>query len=170
MTSPEPHTPWPKAVAMGVIGAVIVSLVVLAFLWPSMTSKPKDLPVDVVASEQVFEQFTSQAGHAAEAQGQDLPFEFNRVGTRDEAVDAIEARDVYGAFVLPSAPGGKMEVLTAKAANTQVATMLSSTADGMVAAQAAQLPAGAPADQRIAALQAAAAGGRGHRYRLALRG
>lgn len=158
MTTPEPHTPWPKAVAMGVIGAVIVSLVVLAFLWPSMTSKPKDLPVDVVASEQAFEQFTAQAGMAAEAQGQDLPFEFNRVDSRDEAVDGIEARDAYGAFVLPTAPGATMEVLTAKAANTQVATMLTSTADSMVAAQAAQLPADAPADQRIAALQAASAG------------
>lgn len=158
MSAPAPHTPWPKAVVIGLVGSAIVSLIVLAFLWPSMTSEPKDLPVDVVASEQAYTEFTEHAGQAAQAQGTALPFEFHRVDTRDEAVDSIETREAYGAFVLPDAPGAALEVLTAKAANTQVATMLTSTADGMIGAQAAQVPADAPAEQRMAALEAAASG------------
>lgn len=158
MSAPTPVTPWPKAIVIGIIGSAIVSLIVLAFLWPSMTSEPKDISVDVVASEQAYSEFTERAGQAAQAQGSGLPFEFHRVDSREAAVDSIKTREAYGAYVLPDAPGATIEVLTAKAANPQVATMLTSTADAMVGAQASQVPTEAPVEQRIAALEAASAG------------
>lgn len=154
---PQP-SPWPRALLTGVLGAVIVSLVVLAFLWPSFASEPKNLPVQVVASEQEYEQFTAQTEKASAAQGTALPFSFVRADSRDAAVDAITHRDAYGAFVLPSGPDGQMEVLTAKAANTQVATIITSAAQNMAKGQAAQIPADAPAEQRTAAMDKALEG------------
>lgn len=156
-TEPQP-SPWPRALLMGAVGAVIISLVVLAFLWPSMTAKPKDLPVRIVASEQAYAQFTAQTEKAAEAQGSSLPFTFERSDSREDAVDAIEHRDAFGAFVLPAGPDAQMEVLTAKAANTQVATIITSAAQNMAKAQATQIPADAPAEQKAAAYEKAAAG------------
>ncbi|WP_333619471.1 ABC transporter permease, partial [Dietzia sp.] len=154
---PQP-SPWPRALLTGVLGAVIVSLVVLAFLWPSFASEPKNLPVQVVASEQEYEQFTAQTEKASAARGTALPFSFVRADSRDAAVDAITHRDAYGAFVLPSGPDGQMEVLTAKAANTQVAPIITSAAQNMAKGQAAQIPADAPAEQRTAAMDKALEG------------
>ena len=38
------HTPIPKVIGLSVGLALIVSIVLLAFSWPSVTADPKDLP------------------------------------------------------------------------------------------------------------------------------
>lgn len=110
-------------------------MVLLAFLWPTYESKAKDVTVDLVASQSDFEDFTQAVGDAAEKNGQDLPFEFTRVGDRSDAVTHIKEREAYGAFVLPASEDDKLEVLTASAANTSVSTMLGQTGRSIVAAQ-----------------------------------
>src|SRR5947199_92804 len=52
MSSPSvrparPHTTWPVALGLGLVASVIVTLVVLAFLWPTKTADPHDLPVGI---------------------------------------------------------------------------------------------------------------------------
>jgi hypothetical protein len=74
------------AVGFGVLAGLIVSIVILAFLWPVATSQARELPVGVVGGP------LPQSG--------DLPFEITSYGSRAEAVRAIKERKIYGAFVL----------------------------------------------------------------------
>jgi hypothetical protein len=91
MSAAARRTRPPVAVGLGLIAGLVVSLVVLAFLWPVATSEAHDLPVGVVGGE---------LPAAA-----DLPVETTSYDSRDDAVRAIEEREVYGALVLdPSAP------------------------------------------------------------------
>jgi hypothetical protein len=113
----------------------VITVVLLAFLWPTYESKAKGITVDVVASQSDYEDFTQAVSDAAEKNGQDLPFEFSRVDERSDAVSNIKEREAYGAFVLPASKDDKLEVLTASAANTSVSTMLGQTGRSIVAAQ-----------------------------------
>lgn len=131
LDEPTP-SPWGKSVIMGLVAVGIVTLVLLAFLWPTATSEAKNLPVQVVASQEAYDQFIERTDAAAAEQGADLPFEFTRVDSRDDAIQAIKEREAYGAYVLPAAAGEKLEVLTATAANASVATMLTRIGDSMV--------------------------------------
>lgn len=129
------RSPWPRAIIAALAAAAIVTVVLLAFLWPTKTSSTKDLPVQVVASQEAYDQFTQRASDAAAAHGTDLPFTFSRADTRADAVQAIERRESYGAYVLLAAPGDGLEVLTAPAASPAVKTMLVQSADAMLTAQ-----------------------------------
>jgi hypothetical protein len=133
-TKPAP-TPWGKAVGLGLIASAVITVVLLAFLWPTYESNAKGITVDVVASQSDYEDFTQAVSDAAEKNGQDLPFEFSRVDDRSDAVSNIKEREAYGAFVLPASKDDKLEVLTASAANTSVSTMLGQTGRSIVAAQ-----------------------------------
>jgi hypothetical protein len=132
-------TPWSRVVAVPVALAVAVSVIVLAFLWPALTSEPKNLPIAVAGPAALVEQVTGTIEENA-----DGAFEITTVDDRDAAVDAIEHREVYGAIVLGQSP----EVLTASAASPVAAQAL--------AAVAAQLQGQL---QQAAAAQAAAPGG-----------
>ncbi|QIK62102.1 hypothetical protein G7068_01955 [Leucobacter viscericola] len=113
--SPDPRTRWGKGVLFGLGGSLIVSLIVLAFLWPVATSSPRDLPLVIAGpSEQ-----TAAVEQALDTQSDGL-FAFTEAKDRAEAVSAIEKREAYGAIVL----GQKPEVLVASAANSAVAQQL----------------------------------------------
>ncbi|GAB3941418.1 ABC transporter permease [Corynebacterium tapiri] len=131
-------TSWLKTTLTALIPVAIVSLVVLAFLWPAYTAEPHGIDVDVVASEQSFAAFEEQAEQAAQAQGQEMPFELHRVDTREEAIDNIKHRDAYGAFVLPTEPGASLEALTAPAGDAAITGMITDTAQGMEKARIGQ--------------------------------
>lgn len=131
-TSQE-KTSWPKALLISLAATAAVTLALLAFAWPSYTSTPKDLPVDMVASEPAYTAMTD----AMSQQATESPFEFSRVDTREEAQEKIEKRESYGAFILPASPGEKLEVLTSPAANNSVATMLSTAGTTMQKQQVA---------------------------------
>lgn len=131
-------TPWSRVVAIAVALPVVVSVIVLAFLWPSITSEVKDLPLAASGPAGQLEQLT--AGIEQHAPG---TFDITPVDDRDAAVDAIEHRDAYGAIVL----GQRPEVLTASAASPVAAQALAGIAQQLQS----QL-------QQAAAAQAAAEG------------
>lgn len=134
----RPHTRWSLSVGVGVVGAVLVALVVLAFLWPAKTATAQHVPIGVTGPE-------ASVASLETALEQRAPGVFDVVGAddRDAAVAQIQRRETYGAIVL-AAPPQSPEVLTAPAASTAVAQQL----NGLAAQLQAQL-----------AQQVAAAGG-----------
>lgn len=138
--NPEPHTPWRRIIVAGIGLAAVLSIIVLAFLWPTATAAVKNLPLGVVGPSAV----TGQLQDALESKSPGA-FEFHNYADRGAAVDAIEHRGIYGAIVLGSAP----EVLESSAASPVVAQLLSAIAPALqaqltAAAQAQGIPAGSP--------------------------
>jgi hypothetical protein len=131
-------TPWSRVVAIPVALTVAVSVIVLAFLWPALTSEVHDLPLAASGPAPQLAQLLG--GIDQNAPG---VFDVTTVDDRDAAVDAIEQREVYGAIVLGEQP----EVLTSSAASPVAAQALT----GIAAQLEGQL-------QQAAAAQAAAAG------------
>jgi hypothetical protein len=126
------HTPFRRVVGIGVALAAALSVILLAFLWPTVTSSVKALPIAIAAP-------AAQADQLASALEERSPgaFDVTTVADRADAVDLIETRQAYGAIVLGSEP----EVLTASAASPLVAQLLT----GLAPALAAQLNAAAAA-------------------------
>ena len=137
-TDAAPHTRWTYAAALGLALAVIVGVIVIAFLWPGVTASVKNLPIAVVGESAQVDQLESALANRS-------PDTFDFVGAddRDAAVHLIRTRTVYGAIVLGKAP----EVLTASAASPIVSQVLSSLAPALqaqltaaIAAQGIALP------------------------------
>lgn len=105
----RPHTRWRFAVLFGIAGALIVGVVVLAFVWPVATAKARDLPVGIAGP-------AAQVGglKSAVAKQSSDPFDFVPVDSRTDAVRRIRERRLDGAVLL----GGSPEVLTSSAAST----------------------------------------------------
>lgn len=127
-----PHTHWPRVVTTAVGLVALVAVVVLAFLWPSVTAEPRDLPVAAAGDPAVVAQVQAALDQNAEG-----AIELVTVADRDAAVDLVESRDAYGALVLGQQP----EVLTASAASPAVAQLLA----GLQPALQAQVSAAATA-------------------------
>jgi hypothetical protein len=131
-------TPWGRVAGLAVALVAIVSVILLAFLWPALTSEPRGLPIAASGPAPMLGQLTDGIEQAAPG-----AFEVTTVDDRAAAVDAIESRDVYGAIILGQSP----EVLTSSAASPVAAQALT----GMAGQLQAML-------QQAAAAQAAAAG------------
>lgn len=136
---PTPHTTWARSAGIGVALAAIVTVIVLAFLWPSFTASPTGIPVAVAGPSA-----QTTAVEAALRTASPGTFAFTTVSDRAKAVSLIEKRKTYGAIVLGTVP----EVLTATAANPTIAQSLDGLAPKLqqqrVAAAAAQhIPASA---------------------------
>ena len=113
------HTPHRPPAAAILAVPVVVALVLTLFAWPSARLEPRDLPIGVAgappAAEAIEKRLAQQEG----------AFDLQRYGNEAEAREAIEDRDVYGAFVAtPSGP----KVLTASAASQPVAQLLTHAA------------------------------------------
>jgi hypothetical protein len=125
------HRP-PKAAILVV--PAFVALIVTLFAWPSARLEPRDLPIGVAgpgpAADAVEEQLGEQEG----------AFDIKRYADEEEARDAIEDRDVYGAFVVTA---GGVTVLTASAASHAVAQLLSHEASDEVVQDVVAAPRGA---------------------------
>ena len=109
----------PPAAAILVV-PLVVALVLTLFAWPAAKLEPRDLPVGVAgpaaATAPIEERLASREG----------AFELHRYDGEAAARDAIEDRDVYGAFVAtPSGP----KVLTASAGSPAVAQLLTHAAE-----------------------------------------
>ncbi len=116
------HTKWAVSLGLGVLGSLVVTLVVLAFLWPTKTVTPHNLPVSVSGSETIVTAFEA----AAEEKLPDA-FDFVAADDREQAVSQIQTRETYGAIVLGD--GSVMpEVLTAPAASASATQILNSVA------------------------------------------
>ena len=130
-TQPTPPSSFRKAIALALAAAAVVCVVLLAFAWPSITSTPHGLPVGVVGSAEQVSQLEEQL-----ADQSDRALELTSFDDRDSAVEAITHREVYGAIVLGEQKADSFtapEMLIATAANSAVAQMLQSMANGMQA-------------------------------------
>jgi len=106
----------------GALAGVMVALVALAFLWPVATAEPRDLPIGVVGGE------LPGAGS--------LPVEATPYADRDDAVAAIEEREIYGALVL----GGQApEAVVASAGGTAAVAVLQGVGTQLAATQGVSL-------------------------------
>jgi hypothetical protein len=114
MTSPTPHR-RPSPAAIFIIIPLVVGLVLTLFAWPSSRLEPRDVPVGVAGSAAIERQLAAQDGK----------FEVHRYADEAGAREAIEDREVYGAFV--ATPAGP-KVLTATAASATVAQLLNHAA------------------------------------------
>jgi hypothetical protein len=104
--------PSPAAI---LIIPLAVALVLALFAWPSSRLEPRDLPVGVVGGPSIERQLAARDG----------AFETHRYADEAAAREAIEDREVYGAFV--ATPQGP-KVLTATAASATVAQLLNHAA------------------------------------------
>jgi hypothetical protein len=111
---------------------VIVAVALTLFAWPSARQEPRDLPIGLAgpsaATQSIEKRLATREG----------AFELHRYADEAAARDAVEIREVYGAFV--AAPAGA-KVLTASAASSAVTQMLTQTADESGAAVVDVVPA-----------------------------
>ncbi|GAA2563108.1 hypothetical protein HD598_000406 [Neomicrococcus aestuarii] len=135
------HTSWVHVARTALIAAAVVCIVLLAFAWPSVTSKVQHLPVGAVGSAEQIAQI--------EALDTNDALELHTVASREEAVSLIQERDLYGTIILGDSP----EVLTASASAPAAAATLTQIGTGLrLSLQGAALA------QMEAALKASAAG------------
>ncbi|WP_421732852.1 hypothetical protein [Cellulomonas sp.] len=127
----QPHTPSRRLLGLGAGLAAVLTMLALAFLWPAVTSEPRDLPVAVAGPPAAVAPF-------AQALQERAPGAFDVVAAQDRssAVDLIETREVYGAVVL----GVQPEILTASGASPLVAQQLGALAPALQAQVGAPVP------------------------------
>ncbi|MHC2998597.1 hypothetical protein [Microbacterium sp. HJ5] len=112
---PLPRTTWTVASLLGLAGAAVVAIIVMAFVWPAATSQPQNLPVGISGPVEAVAVVEDKL-----AEQDPVPFALQSVGSRDEAVSLIETRGIYGAILL----GDQPEVLIATAASPVAAAAL----------------------------------------------
>jgi hypothetical protein len=106
-----------------------VAVVLALFAWPSAKQEPRDLPVAVAGPPAAVEVMEKELAAREGA------FDVQRYPDEAAARDAIEDRDIYGAFV---ATGSGQKVLTASGASSNVAQLLTRAAtEGRTPAEAA---------------------------------
>jgi hypothetical protein len=110
------HRP-PAAAILAV--PLIVAVVLALFAWPSSRIEPRDLPVGVAGAPAAVAPMERQLA------SQEGAFDVHRYDTEAEAREAIEDREVYGAFV--ASPSGT-KVLTSSAGSPAVAQLLTHAA------------------------------------------
>ncbi len=137
-------SPSGLVIGVSIALAALVSLIVLAFAWPSVTAEAHDLPIAIIGPSQAVD-----GAKSAVDELQPGAISFKELDSRDAAVDAIKSREVYGAIILGTQP----EVLNSSAASAVVSQMLSAIAANLeegvnaqaaAAAQAAGAPSAPP--------------------------
>ena len=144
----RPHTPWGRAIGIAAGAALLVAVIVLAFMWPAITSTVKDFPIAIAGPGEPVTAFTDALEQNAAGR-----FDVTEAADRGAAVQSIEERKVYGAVILGQAP----EVLMASANGavtsqimSQLAGQLQQQVNAILAQQtAAAQQAGAPAPHPI---------------------
>ncbi|MFC2486033.1 MAG: ABC transporter permease [Rothia dentocariosa] len=115
---------WRKVIAIATLASVIVSIVILAFTWPTKAMEAKNLPVSIAGPEAAVSQFEQ----GLKDRGIET-FEFKQASSREDAERQIKERETYGAIVFTE--GAAPEVMTAPAANTSANQMLTGVAQQM---------------------------------------
>lgn len=145
--APE-RSSWIKVISTSLLASLIVSLVILAFTWPTKTMEAKNLPVSIAGPEVTVSQFEQ----SLKDQGIET-FELKQATSREDAEQQIKQRETYGAIVFTE--GAAPEVLTAPAANAAATQML----NGVATQLNAQIQQKALAAKTEALTQAVQAGG-----------
>ncbi|GGC81334.1 hypothetical protein GCM10011512_05030 [Tersicoccus solisilvae] len=146
------RTRWRATLLAGLGAALAVAVVLLAFVWPTVTSSVKDLPVVVAGSGEA-------ASTLHRTLADDGRFDVRDAATRDDAKSALTHRDAYAAFVVS---GSSLEVMTASAGSPTATQLVAQQAaligQGMqrdaITAQTALARAAATAGAKAAAAQA----------------
>ena len=115
---------WRKVIAIATLTSVIVSIVILAFTWPTKAMEAKNLPVSIAGPEAAVSQFEQ----GLKDRGIET-FEFKQASSREDAERQIKERETYGAIVFTE--GAAPEVMTAPAANASANQMLTGVAQQM---------------------------------------
>jgi hypothetical protein len=118
----------PKPAVILIVPLIVVTILTL-FAWPSARLEPRDLPIGVAGPAAAVAPMEQQL------RTRDGAFSVERYPDQAAAREAIEEREIYGAFV--ATPGGG-KVLTAPAASSMVAQMLTHAAE--TASPAGALP------------------------------
>lgn len=145
--TPE-RSSWIKVISTSLLASLIVSLVILAFTWPTKTMEAKNLPVSITGPEVTVSQFEQ----SLKDRGIET-FDLKQATSREDAENQIKQRETYGAIVFTE--GAAPEVLTAPAANAAATQMLNSVATQLNA----QIQQKALAAKTQALTQAVEAGG-----------
>ncbi|MET8878476.1 hypothetical protein [Nocardia sp. NPDC004604] len=114
---------WPIVAGAVVLLTAIITVLLIAFAWPSVRSSVHDVPIAVAGP-------TTAVAQIRAALDQHLPggFEITEVADTAAAEQLIRNRQVYGAIDLSS---GTPHVIVASAASTAVAQTLQSMATGL---------------------------------------
>lgn len=104
-----------RAIGVACGAALSVAFVVLAFLWPVATARPKDVPVGIQGPAEMVA-LVEQALAAQDP----APLTLEAVTDREDAIAQISTRELYGAIILGEEP----EVLIATAGSPVVAQAL----------------------------------------------
>lgn len=115
-------TPWPRLTAVGIAGSLLVTLLVLAFLWPSKTSATHNIPVSITGAKALAAVIQSALAEKAPS-----TFDFVPAEDRDATLVLIRSWQTYGASVLAAQPKTP-EVLTATAGSAAVVQILNGVA------------------------------------------
>jgi hypothetical protein len=122
----------PPAAAILVV-PLLAAIIITLFAWPSARQEPRDLPIAVAGTPAATAQIEQRLA------AQDGAFDVHRFADEAAARQAIEDREVYGAFVVtPAGP----KVLTASGASANVAQMLTRATDEAMHARAAEAQGG----------------------------
>lgn len=93
-------------VLTGIISAVVVSILALAFLWPAKTAAPRQIPIGITGDKQRIALVTK----ILKANVKDT-VALVEVSDRTDAINKMKQRETFGTIIVSSAP----EVLTASA-------------------------------------------------------
>ena len=114
--TPARQTNWVRVGPLAAGVAAFVVLVIVAFTWPSVTSRSHHLPLDIAGG-------SSEVGQTASAlNAGGHTFDVRAVTSRRAAVQDIRSRRVYGAVVLRSSQ--TPEVLESSAASPAAAQLV----------------------------------------------
>lgn len=124
-------SPWRLVAGLALALTVLLSTLLVAFGLPAVHTAPRDVPIALVATDEVATRLTT-----ALDQAQPGAFDVRKVESDDEARDLIRDREVYGAIVV-GADGVSVDIASAAslsvsqlvtAVGQQVATQLGATA------------------------------------------
>ena len=125
------RTPAIRALAIAVAMSLVIATVLLAFSWPTLKARPRNLPIDVVGTQEQIDQVSEQMDSAQAASGNTDALNLRTVDSREQAVEHIKTRDAVGAIVLPAESGQAPEVLIASGGNAQITSLMRTMASQM---------------------------------------
>ena len=138
---------WQRAAIAIIGGSAVVSLIVLAFVWPTRTIAIHNIPVSVSGDSAAAMQLENMLDSKEPG-----TFKFETASSRDDAFQQVVTRKTYGAIAL-NAPGTPSEIIIASGASPIVANALTGLAGQLQATvtNAAPLAANDPTGSGLAA-------------------
>lgn len=125
---------WLKSILIGFTGSILVGILALAFLWPSKTAAPRQIPIGITGNKQQV----ALATKAIEANAKDK-VDLVVLSSQDEAINEMKHRNIYGAIILSETPEALTASANGPAANgviTNLATNLETNLNNLAAQKA----------------------------------